>query len=126
MAIDLHPIKTETDYQAALEELESLLKATPGTSAANRLELLSILIEAYEQQHHAINLPDPIAAILYYLESRGLSAQNLQPILGDQQQVTDLLSRRQPLTLDMIRQLHHHLGIPADILIQPYALEQSV
>ncbi|TRU33657.1 MAG: transcriptional regulator [Microcystis aeruginosa Ma_MB_F_20061100_S20] len=121
--LDLHPIKTESEYEAALLEIESLLEVPPGTPEAARLDLLATLVDAYEQEHFPIALPDPIEAIRFYLESRGLDAQVLIPILGDQEQVNQVLNRQQPLSLEMIRQLHQICNISAEVLIQSYALE---
>ncbi|NCS02494.1 MAG: transcriptional regulator [Microcystis aeruginosa G13-07] len=121
--LDLHPIKTESEYEAALLEIESLLEVPPGTPEAARLDLLATLVDAYEQEHFPIPLPDPIEAIRFYLESRGLDAQVLIPILGDQEQVNQVLNRQQPLSLEMIRQLHQICNISAEVLIQSYALE---
>ena len=121
--LDLHPIKTESEYEAALLEIESLLEVPPGTPEAARLDLLATLVDAYEQEHFPIALPDPIEAIRFYLESRGLDDQVLIPILGDQEQVNQVLNRQQPLSLEMIRQLHQICNISAEVLIQSYALE---
>ncbi|NCQ93827.1 MAG: transcriptional regulator [Microcystis wesenbergii Mw_QC_S_20081001_S30D] len=121
--LDLHPIKTESEYEAALLEIESLLEVPPGTPEAARLDLLATLVDAYEREHFPIPLPDPIEAIRFYLESRGLDAQVLIPILGDQEQVNQVLNRQQPLSLEMIRQLHQICNISAEVLIQSYALE---
>ncbi len=121
--LDLHPIRTELEYEAALKEIESLLDTTPDTNQANRLDLLATLVEVYEREHFPISLPDPIEAVLFYLESRGLESQVLVPIIGSQKQVDDVLSRRQPLSLEMIRRLHQECHIAAEILIQPYVLE---
>jgi HTH-type transcriptional regulator/antitoxin HigA len=121
--LDLHPLKTESEYEAALLEIESLLEVPPGTPEAARLDLLATLVDAYEQEHFPIPLPDPIEAIRFYLESRGLDAQVLIPILGDQEQVNQVLNRQQPLSLEMIRQLHQICNISAEVLIQSYALE---
>ncbi|NCR52901.1 MAG: transcriptional regulator [Microcystis aeruginosa L211-07] len=121
--LDLHPIKNESEYEAALLEIESLLEVPPGTPEAARLDLLATLVDAYEQEHFPIALPDPIEAIRFYLESRGLDAQVLIPILGDQEQVNQVLNRQQPLSLEMIRQLHQICNISAEVLIQSYALE---
>ncbi|MCA2619712.1 MULTISPECIES: transcriptional regulator [unclassified Microcystis] len=121
--LDLHPLKTESEYEAALLEIESLLEVPPGTPEAARLDLLATLVDAYEQEHFPIALPDPIEAIRFYLESRGLDAQVLIPILGDQEQVNQVLNRQQPLSLEMIRQLHQICNISAEVLIQSYALE---
>ncbi|TRU19638.1 MAG: transcriptional regulator [Microcystis aeruginosa Ma_QC_B_20070730_S2] len=121
--LDLHSIKTESEYEAALLEIESLLEVPPGTPEAARLDLLATLVDAYEREHFPIPLPDPIEAIRFYLESRGLDAQVLIPILGDQEQVNQVLNRQQPLSLEMIRQLHQICNISAEVLIQSYALE---
>jgi len=120
--MNIRPIKTETDYQAALEEIERLFDAAPNTPEGDRLEVLTTLVEAYEEQKYHIPLPDPIAAILYHLESRGLSRADLAPYVGNDAVVGEVLSRRRALSIDMIRRLHSGLGIAAEILIQPYSL----
>jgi len=81
--MNIRPIKTEADYQAALKEIEHLFDAVPGTSDGDRLEVLTTLVEAYEEQQHHIPLPDPIEAIIYHLESRGLSDRDLEPYIGN-------------------------------------------
>lgn len=118
----LRPLKTETDYHEALAEIERLFDAPPHSPESDRLELLTTLVEVYEEKHHPIEAPDPISAIIYHLESRGLSSQDLHEFLGSQETVKNILERKQALTLETIRTLHKHLGISADILIQPYAL----
>ncbi len=123
MMIELSPIKNETDYHTALKEIEKLFDAEPRTPEFDRLDILTTLVEAYEQQHYPIELPEPIEAILYYLESRGLSQRNLEPIIGSKEEVIEILNRKKPLTLDMIRRLHQHLGISANVLIQPYTVK---
>ncbi len=123
--MNIRPIKTEVDYQLALEEIERLFDAIPGTPDGDRLEVLTTLVEAYEEQHHPIPFPDPIEAINYHLESRGLSDRDLEPFIGNSALVTEILSRIRPLSIDMIRRLHSGLGISADILIQPYSLVKS-
>ncbi|MEC4818414.1 MAG: transcriptional regulator [Scytonema sp. PMC 1069.18] len=123
--LELRPIKTETDYRAALDEIEKLFDAEPDTPEFHRLDILTTLVEAYEQQHYPIEIPDPIEAILYYLESRGLSEKNLEPMIGSAEEVAKILNRQQALSLEMIRQLHQQLGIPADVLIQPLPLMKN-
>lgn len=118
--MEIRPIKDEADYQAALEEIERLFSAAPDTPDGDRLEVLTTLMEAYEEQHYAIPLPDPIEAIKYYMESRGLSRRDLEPYIGSRGRVSEVLNRRRPLSLEMIRRLHAGLGIPAEVLIQPY------
>jgi HTH-type transcriptional regulator / antitoxin HigA len=120
--VDIRPIKTEADYQAALAEIERLFDAAPNTPAGDRLDMLATLVEAYEAQHYSIPAPDPIEAITYHMESRGLSRRDLEPYLGSRARVAEVLNRKRPLSLDMIRRLHTGLGIGAEILIQPYAL----
>jgi HTH-type transcriptional regulator/antitoxin HigA len=120
--VDIRPIKTEADYQAALAEIERLFDAAPNTPAGDRLDMLATLVEAYEAQHYSIPAPDPIEAITYHMESRGLSRHDLEPYLGSRARVAEVLNRKRPLSLDMIRRLHTGLGIGAEILIQPYAL----
>jgi len=121
--LDLHPIRTESEYETALEEIEQLINAPADTPEADRLDLLATLVDAYEREHFPIDLPDPIAAIQFYLESRGLETQALIPILGSEEQVQQVLNRQQPLSLEMIRRLHRDCQIAAEVLIQPYGLE---
>ena len=92
--MELRPIRTETDYQAALKEIEILFDALPNTPEFDRLDLLSTLVEAYERVHYPIDAPDPIEAILYYMEARGLSPGDLDPCLGSPTNVSEVLSRK--------------------------------
>jgi HTH-type transcriptional regulator / antitoxin HigA len=123
--MELRPIKTESDYQNALQEIEKLFDAEPNSPELDRLDILTTLVEAYEQQHYPIDAPDAISAILYYLEARGLSHQDLAASIGDREQVTAILNRQQPLNLDAIRRLNQDFGIPAEVLIKPYSLEKA-
>ena len=123
--MDIRPIKTEADYQAALEEIERLFGAALDTSEGDRLEVLTTLVEAYEDKHYAIPLPDPIEAIKYYMESRGLTRRDLESYIGNRGRVSEVLNRRRPLTIEMVRQLHARVGIPAEVLIQPYEYKQT-
>jgi HTH-type transcriptional regulator/antitoxin HigA len=123
--MEIQPIRDEADYDAALEEIERLFDAVPGTPEGDRLEVLSILVEAYEDEHYPVSLPDPIEAIRYYMESRGLSRSDLEPYIGSRARVSEILNRRRPLTLRMVRNLEAGLGIPAEILIQPYDLASA-
>ena len=118
--MDIRPIKTEADYQAALAEIERLFDAPPGTPEGDRLEVLATLVEAYENKHYNLPLPDPIEAIRYYMESRGLSRRDLEPYIGSRGRVSEILNRKRPFSIEMIRRLHAGLGIPAEVLIQPY------
>lgn len=123
--LEPRPIRTETDYHAVLDEIERLFDAELNTSESDRLEVLTTLVEAYEQKHYPIAAPDPIEAILYYLESRGLSVSDLEPVIGSKTEIVKILDRRQALTLEVIRRLHQQFGIPAEILIQPYPLIEN-
>jgi HTH-type transcriptional regulator/antitoxin HigA len=123
--VDIKPIKTEADYQEALREVEHLFDAQPNTPEGDRLDVLATLVEAYEERHHDIPSPDPIETILYHLESRGLSRRDLEPCIGSRARVSEVLNRRRPLSIDMIRKLHKRLGISAEVLIQPYDLDKS-
>ena len=123
--MDITPIKTDADYKAALAETECLFDAAPGSTDGDRLEILTILVEAYEEKHHPISPPDPIEAILYHMESRGLSRRDLEPFIGSRARVSEILNRKRPLTVEMIRNLQKGLGISADVLIQPYAVRKD-
>lgn len=111
-------IKTEKEYQIALEELEPLMDAVPGSKEEQELELLALLIEKYEDEHFPISLPDPVDAIKFRMEQQGLTQKELIPYLGSQSKVSEILNRKRPLTLTMIRNLHEGLEIPAEVLIQ--------
>src|SRR5215467_15773368 len=125
MVMDIHPIRMEADYEAALAEIERLFDAAPNTLEGDRLEVLATLVEAYEEQHYSIPAPDPIEAIKYYMESRGLCRRDLEPYLGSRARVAEVLNRKRPLSLEMIRRLHTGLGLEAEILIQPYPMATS-
>ena len=120
--MDIRPIKSEADNELTLAEIERLFEANPDTPEGDRLEVLVTLVEAYEDQHYSIPLPDPIEAIKYYMESRGLKRRDLEPYIGTRARVSEILNRKRPLTLTMIRKLHTGLGISADVLIQPVPL----
>lgn len=123
--MNIQPIKSEADYEAALEEIERLLDAEPNTPEGDKLEVLMVLVEAYEDEHHSIPLPNPIAAIKYHMESRGLSRKDLEPYIGSRARVSEILNRKRPLSINMIRKLSAGLGIPTDILVQPYDLDSG-
>ena len=123
--MEIQPIKKEKDYQATLREIESLFEAAPGTPENDRLDVLTTLVEAYEDRHFRIPLPDPIEAINYHMESRRLTRRDLELYIGSRSRVSEILNRKRALTIDMIRKLHGDLGISADVLIQPYSLVKS-
>lgn len=123
--MEIKPIKTEVDYKAAMKEIEQLWGASYGSPEGDKLDVLVTLVEAYEEKHYPIPPPDPIEAILHYMENQGLSEQDLEPYLGSHLYVSEVLNRQRGLSLDMIRKLHMELGIPADILVQPYILQAT-
>ena len=119
-AIDIRPIRTEADYRKALKQVERLWDAEPGTFDGDQVEVLSTLIEAYEEHHHPIPAPDPIAAIMFMMEQKGLTRRDLEPAIGSRSRVSEILNRRRPLTLPMVRALSALLNIPINVLPQPY------
>ncbi|MGA8548925.1 MAG: helix-turn-helix domain-containing protein [Stellaceae bacterium] len=118
--MDIRPIRSEADYRAALNEVERLWQGEPGTPEGDRVEVLSTLIEAYEARHHPIAAPDPIAAILFMMEQKGLTRHDLEPAIGSRGRVSEILNRKRPLTLPMVRALGALLDIPTEVLAQPY------
>jgi len=116
--MNIRPIKTKADYRAALKEIEALMSARPGSSEGERLDVLVTLVEAYERRHFPMDLPDPIEAIRFSMEQNGLAAKDLVPMIGQINRVYEVLNRKRPLTLQMIRRLHRELGIPAESLIR--------
>ncbi len=118
--MEIRPIRTKADYRKALKEAGHLWRAEPGTPAGDRVEVLTTLIEAYEAKHHPIPAPDPIAAIEFMMEQKGLSRRDLEPAIGSRGRVSEIFTRKRPLTLPMVRALTALLDIPADVLVQPY------
>lgn len=117
--MEIRPIKNEDDYKAALREVERLFDAAPDTADGDRLDVLTTLLEVYEKNHYSIPSPDPVEAIKYWMESRGITRQELAPLMGSRARVSEIFNHRRGLTLTMIRNLHDKLGIPAEALIGP-------
>ncbi len=117
--MDIRPIRTNADYKATLKEVSALMESDPdlGTPAGDRLDILVTLVQAYEAKYLPIDAPDPVEAIKFRMDQSGLSVKDLEPIIGKSNLVYEVLSRKRPLTLAMIRRLHKSLGIPADVLI---------
>jgi HTH-type transcriptional regulator/antitoxin HigA len=116
--MDIKPIRSEEDYQAALKEIDTLLESQPGAIDGDRMDVLVTLVEAYEARHFPIPEPDdPVEVLKYYMESRGLNRSDLIPYLGSKERVSEVLNRKRGLSLEMIRRLHNGLGIPAELLI---------
>lgn len=121
--MDIRPVRTRADHKRALAEIEGLMSARRGTPEGDRLEILVTLVEAYEARHFPMDLPDPVEAIKYHMEARGLAPADLAPFIGGKNRVYEILNRRRPLTLKMVWRLHTGLGIPAESLIrQPEGL----
>jgi HTH-type transcriptional regulator / antitoxin HigA len=113
----LRPIRTEAQHRAALKDIERLWEAPARSPEHDRLEVLATLVEDYEQRRHPIYPPDPVEAIRFRMEQLGLDRKALEPVIGSRARVSEVLSRRRRLTLDMIRRLRDQLGIPADVLL---------
>jgi HTH-type transcriptional regulator/antitoxin HigA len=120
--MDIKPIKSEQAYQDALAEIDRLFEAGPGTLEGDRVEVLVTLVEAYESQYYALPLPDPIEALEFHMERLGLTRRELEPFLGTRARVSEILNRRRPLTMRMIRNIHDGLGISYDVLMQRHPL----
>ena len=116
--MDVTPIKTRRDHRRALREIEGLMGARRGTPEGDRLDVLVTLVEAWEAKRYPIDLPDPVEAIRYHMESHGLEPKDLIPFIGSRSRVYEVLNRKRPLTLKMVWRLHTGLGIPAESLIK--------
>lgn len=123
--MELKPIRTRKDYQSALAEAERLWDAPARSTEADRLDVLTLLIEQYERQHYPIADPDPIDFLAHVMEARGLTRKDLEPYIGPRGRVSDILNRIRPLTLEMIRRLAEGLKLPAEVLIRPYSLRRE-
>ncbi len=115
--MQIHPIRTEADHDSAVDRIAELIGATPDTAEGEELDILATLVDAYEAKHHAIDVPDPIAAIQFRLEQQGLTRKNLEPLIGSRARVSEVMTRQRSLTLAMIRRVRNGLGISADVLI---------
>ena len=111
-------LKTEAEHATALAYVATLMDAEAGSPEEAELELFSMLVEQYEQEHYPIAPPDPIDAILFRMDQQGLTRNDMAVYIGSQSKVSEVLNRKRPLSLAMIRRLHEGLGIPADSLLQ--------
>ena len=118
--MNINLIKTENDYNQALERLEVIFESKKGTPEGDELELLGILIDQYENEQFPISLPDPIEAIKFRMEQMGYNQNDLAKIVGFKSRASEILNRKRKLSLEMIRQLHTTLNIPTEVLIQAY------
>jgi len=124
--MELKPIRSETEHRAALAEIERLWDVPEQSPEADRLEVLALLVEAYEKTHYPIEAPDPVSFIEHVMDARGLTRKDLEPFIGPRGRVADILNRTRPLSMGMIRSLATGLNLPADILIQQYPLREDV
>ncbi|TXS90789.1 transcriptional regulator [Parahaliea maris] len=117
--MDIKPVKTDADYRAALKEIETLMTAAPETAESEKLDVLVTLVEAYEARHYPLDFPDPVEAIKYEMEQKGLTVKDLEPMIGKSNRIYEILNHKRSLTLKMIWKLNQELGIPAESLIKP-------
>lgn len=123
--MQIRPIRTKAGHRAALKEVERLWDANPGTPDGDRVDVLVTLIEVYEAENFPIPAPDPISAINFMLEQKGLTRRDLEPAIGSRGRVSEVMTRKRPLTLPMVRALSALLDIPAEILIQAYPVRSA-
>ena len=124
--MDIKPIRNDQEYETALAEIDRTFDALPGTEDGDRLDILITLVEAYEEKHYAIPLPDPIEAIHFHMERLGYSRKELEPFIGSRARVSEILNKKRPLTLSMIRKLHKGMGISMEVLAQEYLIENAL
>lgn len=118
-------IRNEEMYEEALAFISSLMDAKPGSKQEEELELWALLIEQYEKENHPIEDPDPIEAIRFRMDQLGLHRKDLEPFIGQKSKVSEVLNRKRPLSLPMIRSLHSNLGIPAAVLVRETSLVEG-
>jgi len=121
----IKPIRTEKDYEKALERVEKIMDAEFGSEEFDELEILSTLIENYEAKYHKIDIPDPIEAIKFRMEQEGLKQKDIAELFGNKVRVSEVLNKKRRLTLDMVRNLHDNLSIPYDSLLNRYELQTA-
>ncbi|SDG50084.1 helix-turn-helix domain-containing protein [Psychroflexus sediminis] len=123
--MNLRPIKTEKDYRNALERLEAIFDAPIDTKEGDEAEILSLMIENYENEHYPIESPDPIEAIKIRMEELNLRQKDLVGVIGGKSRVSEILNRKKKLTVDMIRELERLLQISASVLVNNYQLTKK-
>jgi HTH-type transcriptional regulator / antitoxin HigA len=117
--MDIKPIRGKADYERALRRVEELWDSPERSAESDELDILATLVEAYEREHYPIELPDPIEAIKFRLEQKGKDSSALIGVIGQRTRVYEVMQRKRPLSLNMIRNLHEKFEIPAEVLIQP-------
>ncbi len=123
--MQVHPIRTEEDHRRAVARIETLMSASPNTPEGDELDVLATLVDAYEVKHHVIDAPSPVAAIRFRMEQRQLSRKDLEPMIGSRARVSEILTGKRALTLDMVRRVRGGLGISADLLIAPLPVRRK-
>ena len=123
--MNIKPIKTEQDYNSTLSRIENLMDAKPNTPQMDELEVLTTLVEAYEEQHYKVGAPDPIEAIKFRMEQEGLKQKDLVTIVGSKSRVSEILNKKRKLTIEMIRNLHNQLHIPIESLFLDYKINSA-
>ena len=123
--MNFHPIRTKADYRDAMQRIDAVWDAKPKSPEADELEVLSLLVEAYEKKHVAVPNVDPVSLLLHVMEARQLTRKDLEPYIGSRARVAEVLNRVRPLSLEMIRRLSAGLELPADLLIAGYELRQA-
>lgn len=121
--MEIKPIKNETDYQQALDRLKLIFDARKGTKKGDELEILTILIDKYENENFPIGMPDPIEAIKFRMEQMGMKQKDLAELVGFKSRVSEILNKKRKLTLEMIRKISDSLNIPTDVLVQEYIVD---
>lgn len=124
MKVNIRPIRSEQDYASSLEYLNTVIDAEEGSPEANDRDVLTVLIEKYEEEHYPIDIPDPVDAIRFRIDQLGLTQKDLVPYIGSRSKVSEVLSGKRELTLKMIRALNRHLGIPAEVLLREKPLSR--
>ena len=118
-ATQIHPIRSERDYERAVARIGQLISDPPDTDEGEELDVLATLVDAYEAKHYTTDAPDPVIAIRFRMEQQGLTRKDLEPLIGSRARVSEILNGKRSLTLEMVRRLKFGLGIPADSLIGP-------
>ena len=121
--MNIKPIKTDKDYENSLSRINILMDSIPNSKEFDELDILTTLVEAYEEIHYKIEIPDPIEAIKFRMEQMHLKQKDLIPIIGSGSRVSEILNKKRKLTLEMIRNLHKDLKIPFDSLFTDYSLK---
>ena len=123
---NIRPLKTHEDYEWAIDEVTRYFEnePEPGTAESDRFDVLSTLIEAYEDKHYPIEEPDPVSAIAAHMAMTGAKQVALAKIVGSPSRASEILNRKRPLTVEMIYKISHEWGIPTDILVRPYHLDR--